>query len=134
MCVVGLALLMPACGSKSAKKTPFEQAKEMVLGFDHLSLSKVLSTNKVLVSERDPWDKSTLLHVACASAQNLELVTVLLKYGAYPNALDDLGRTPLHNAYKFGAPPVIIDLLLKHGAKNDIKDGSGKVPSEYLVR
>lgn len=121
--------------SHQPEMTPFDAARLMILENDCASLAIALSTNRLLISQMDPWDRSTLLHVACASCQDVEVVGMLLNAGANPNALDDVGRSSLHNAYIFSVSAKlttpIVDLLLSHGAKLEIKDNYGKTPSDY---
>jgi hypothetical protein len=132
--VFSLSLFLVTC-RQQPETTPFGAAKLMVLNEDSASLAMALSTNRMLIAQEDPWDRSTLLHVACASFQDFGVVDTLLKAGANPNALDDVGRTPLHNAYIFSVSTKItapiVDLLLDHGANLEIKDAYGKTPTDY---
>ena len=106
--------------------TSFDTAKLMILDNNCSSLVMAISTNRPLIAQVDPWDRSTLLHIACASSPNIEIVGILLKAGAVPNALNDVGRSSLHNAYIFSVSDKlttpVVDLLLSHGAKRKIKD------------
>jgi ankyrin repeat protein len=107
----------------------------MILDNNCSSLAMAISTNHPLIAQVDPWDRSTLLHIACASSPDVEIVGILLKAGADPNALDDVGRSSLHNAYIFSVSDKltipVVDLLLSHGAKREIKDNYGKTPYDY---
>jgi len=82
---------------------------------------------------RDQWDQSTLLHIACTSCLSDTIIRFLLKNNSDPNAKDDEGRTPLHCAYKYGAPESFINLLTQAKAETEVLDVYGKRPVDYYV-
>ncbi|XP_033212321.1 transient receptor potential channel pyrexia-like [Belonocnema kinseyi] len=71
----------------------------------------------------------TPLHVAC-SAQSVKCCELLLqKPEVDVNALDEMNRTPLHNAVMApGSNITIVELLLKHGARVNPIDKTGFSP------
>jgi ankyrin repeat protein len=71
-------------------------------------------------------DGDTLLHIAVLRGDD-KTVSILLKAGFDPNALGDMGSTPLHYAYDAPNEP-IVKLLLDHGARTDIVDDLGDRP------
>jgi len=65
--------------------------------------------------------------------QRFETVKFLLDLGGSVDAVDSVGRTPLHGAAALGYPEVV-QLLVDHGARLDAKDKGGSVDStEQLV-
>ncbi len=65
--------------------------------------------------------------------QRYEAVKFLLELGASVDAVDIVGRTPLHGAAALGYPEVV-QVLVDHGARLDAKDNGGSVDStEALV-
>lgn len=60
------------------------------------------------------------------------MVKLLLKNGADVNARNKSHKTPLHKAAKAGHPKVI-EILLKHGAKKDLKDDRGRTALQYAT-
>jgi len=60
--------------------------------------------------------------------QRFETVNFLLGVGASVDAVDSVGRTPLHGAAALGYPE-IVQLLVDHGARLDAKDKGGSVDS-----
>ncbi|GIL77259.1 hypothetical protein Vretifemale_6746, partial [Volvox reticuliferus] len=66
----------------------------------------------------------TALHHATAHNPVLDLAEILLEAGADVNVQDRFGVTPLMCAVMV-AEPRSVRLLLKHGAKTDIKDNDG---------
>jgi ankyrin repeat protein len=83
-----------------------------------------------------PWDPLTyldsggdsLLHIA-AMRGDARTASLLLKAGVDPNAAGDMGYTPLHYAY-WKRHSDIIELLMAHGARADIRNEFGKLPEE----
>ncbi|MDF3047688.1 MAG: hypothetical protein K0R73_806 [Candidatus Midichloriaceae bacterium] len=57
------------------------------------------------------------------------LVKVMLQYSFDVNAQNINGNTPLHLAYKINVKEMC-DMLINHGARNDIKNNKGELPSE----
>jgi len=66
---------------------------------------------------------------AAAAAQQVNMVRLLLKLGADPNARSGGGMTPLHEAAGNGNME-IVKLLLSAGASVRAKSDSGKTPAE----
>jgi ankyrin repeat protein len=65
--------------------------------------------------------------------ERLETVRFLLDLGGSVDAVDSVGRTPLHGAAALGYPE-IVQVLVDHGARLDAKDKGGSVDStEQLV-
>ena len=46
------------------------------------------------------------------------------------NALNDLGQTPLHVAYKYGKWENVVHLI-RGGADPSVRDARGKLPADY---
>jgi ankyrin repeat protein len=59
----------------------------------------------------------------------LQIVKMLLEAGADPNARQERGFVPLHDAAANGSIP-LVELLLKHGARADVKSDEGKTPAD----
>lgn len=68
----------------------------------------------------DGW---TALHSA-AGHGNLDMVSLLVAHGAVVNAQNFRGETPLFAA-TYGKHKKVVEFLLKHGAKTDLKDDDG---------
>lgn len=58
----------------------------------------------------------------------------LLKLGADVNYQDGDGRTPLHIALRKRRDKSLVELLVDHGARGDIKDGKGETAGELMRR
>lgn len=81
---------------------------------------------EVDISDRKEW---TPLHIA-VQFNNLEIATILLDYGADPNATDELSRVPLH----FARSPRMAQLLLTNGALVNTGDICNRTPLHTAVR
>jgi ankyrin repeat protein len=73
----------------------------------------------------------TLLHAACLSCSD-EIVTVLLEYGANPNALSNKKETPTHWAVS-KSDLTQLGYLIQYGANLNIQDEKGKTPLHWAV-
>lgn len=125
-------LALSICGCKKEQDLDtFSKAKKAILDEDVDRLNIYLKKDVSVVKARDQWDKSTLLHVACSSTQKEQIIQVLLDTSSDVNAQDDLGRTPLHNAYIFMAGEPVLKLLRDAGADESVKDSYAKVPTDY---
>lgn len=76
----------------------------------------------------------TALHWACMQGYNVftvepRVAQALIDAGADVNAADKTGRTPLHYASAMSYGP-IADALRKAGAREDVKDASGKTAAD----
>jgi ankyrin repeat protein len=74
----------------------------------------------------------SLLHIAVL-ANDLDSVSILVSAGFDVNYSGDLNNTPLHYAYKINSPEIIA-VLEKAGARNDIFNLFGKIPSDVTPR
>lgn len=81
----------------------------------------------VNVNEPDTFFGETALHRA-AKAGDLDMVRLLLTYGARVDVTDQYGETPLHFAIR-GHNPDVIRLLLEQGADPDWEDIFGRTPA-----
>jgi ankyrin repeat protein len=81
----------------------------------HIDINSVNSPNQMF------W-----LHVASVK-NKIEMVRLLLDYGATPNIMDKDGRTPLYRAAEKGYTE-IVKLLVSKGAIIDTADKDGKTP------
>jgi len=79
----------------------------------------------ILIAGGKKEDGELLLDMV-ASGQSEE-VGKLLKVGVDLDAIDDLGRTPLHIAVETGASD-IASLLISQGAKKNVQDNRGRTP------
>lgn len=98
-----------------------------------LPLLELLLAQGADVDARDPhgW---TPLHFAAQEVLP-EMAERLLTRGADANAQDDEGNTPLARAIFFArGRHAIIDLMRKHGAKDDVPNLSGETPRELAAR
>jgi ankyrin repeat protein len=69
----------------------------------------------------------TLLHNASTYSKGLEIVRLLLKFGANPNARNNKRQTPLHLVSSWGRMEAA-HILLAHGADVYAEDENGRTP------
>ncbi len=74
----------------------------------------------------------TPLHTASASEIGILMIPFLASKGADVNAVDIHGDTPLHHAVLMR--PDNVNVLLKAGAKPDVRNASGETPRELAER
>jgi ankyrin repeat protein len=81
----------------------------------------------------DPGDgRSDSPLVNAVLANHVEFVQLLIRNGADVNRIDERGMTPLMYAAvtDFG-DSAIVDLLLKSGARTDVRDKGGLTAADY---
>lgn len=66
-----------------------------------------------------------------ASLHNLELIKILIKYGANINAQDNRGNTALHYSILENKLQSLY-ILRAHGASCNIKDWAGYTPADLI--
>ncbi|HVS11543.1 MAG TPA: hypothetical protein VMS76_16865, partial [Planctomycetota bacterium] len=71
------------------------------------------------------------LHVAAAHGALASASRLAWFQSELLDAPDELGRTPLHLAARFGWP-VLFDMIRGQGARDDVADTFGKTPQDYL--
>ncbi|KJW07182.1 ankyrin repeat family protein [Orientia tsutsugamushi str. UT144] len=91
----------------------------------------LLEQNDVHYINSGDRTNSTALHYAIR-ANHLEVASLLLTYGADPNAQDMHGLTPFHSAFWEGRLE-FIKLLLKNGANPNLADNHGATPFLYAA-
>lgn len=84
------------------------------------------------VSAHHAYGGFTPLHVAVKKCGSIRLVQTLLERHADANIPDAFGRTPLHHAVS-SRDPIIVELLVRHGAAIECPDSLGKYPRDYAV-
>lgn len=77
--------------------------------------------------------RSTALHILVRKSRlidaDIAILKLLVKAGANVNALDAMGRTPLHWIGGIGDPALrtlVLDILMSHGANINIQDNNGQ--------
>jgi len=133
--LVLILLFLGCCKDPNESKNEklFEQSKIAIVNEDISLLKTYILSAPALISMRDRWDQSTLLHIACTSCLNDKIIQFLLEKNSDPNAKDDEGKTPLHCVYKYGAPESLVNLLIQAKAQTNICDVYGKRPIDYHV-
>ncbi len=75
-----------------------------------------------------PW----VLHTAALRTSNPTIIRLLLEAGADPNAPDDYGSTPLHDA-AYNDNAIVSSVLLDAGARPNVRNNRGWTPLHSAV-
>jgi len=111
-----------------AAGAPLDICTAAMLGLQD-RLAKFLEEEPASASARGAHDIPVLYFAVIRGHR--QVAEILLAAGADPNAGDG-GTTPLHGAILF-AQEGMVDWLLKHGAKPDLKNYEGKTPLELAM-
>jgi hypothetical protein len=87
---------------------------------------ELLAAGEDVNAKDEGYDNITPLFLAVEAA-NLEIVRLLLDFGAKVNVRDEEGRTPLMRLDE-DATPELVDLLASHGAKLNLADKEKNTP------
>lgn len=109
--------------------------------FGHREVVEVLlaggaNVNALSESKIQHIPSNTALYAALAGEKNLEVITLLLAYGAktdITDITDSSGYTSLHTAAYHMDDPDLIELLLKYGAPIQAKTVDGKTALSLAV-
>jgi ankyrin repeat protein len=98
--------------------------------YDHVDVAHALIESGAKVDPGDGRYDSPL--VSAVLANHLEFVQLLIRNGSDVNRTDEKGMTPLMYAAAtdFG-DSTIVDLLLKSGARTDVRDKDGLTAADY---
>lgn len=119
-------------GSASVALDPVE--KEWLQGAasgNFPALSQLLKQEPALAWKKDFTSGFTALHWAAKHGKS-EMVTMLVNAGAEINSRDHGGYTPLHIAALHGHQQIMNLLISNYGAKESVRDYSGRLPAQYL--
>jgi hypothetical protein len=122
---------------------------EIAVSNDNNAVAALLFARGANLNIKPRFGGGTLLHAVAIHSDNREMIELLLKHEANPNARDDQGRTPLHVAAStqeqhvipvpLGKPPSstyerkieIVQALIKGGADPSLRDTSGRTAADY---
>lgn len=108
-----------------------DRGKTLLHDCTNTQIAEILLSYGADVNARDLFG-TTPLHSASATEYGVTMIPYLVAKGADVNAVDDNGDTPLHHAALLR--PDNVGLLLKAGAKPDVRDLSGETPREWAER
>jgi len=89
-------------------------------------IKNLLASPEVSVNFANPRNHQTALHVA-ARRGDIEVIKLLLSYGAHVNCGTVDLMTPLHEAC-FGGHPEVVDVLITEGAEANTRNIDGSTP------
>lgn len=96
---------------------------------------EVISRKITHITDVDTCDNDGVSYLLAATINDrLDVVNLLLEYGANPNCADNMGRTPLAMAVgtKKKNAPAIARSLIRHGADPDFKINGKKTARELM--
>ena len=97
----------------------------------HKEIAKILLLNGADINGRDD-SQNTPLHGVAHSRLSAEMVSFLVQNGANVNAVNIHKDTPLIIAASYGNPE-IVGILMKNGARKDLKDENGQTALEVAM-
>jgi ankyrin repeat protein len=90
--------------------------------------------NGANVNARSQYSRTTpLMAVVSSKTPRQEAIRILISAGADVNAVDDLGRSALILAAKFGSNPELLNALLNVGANAKLVDRTGRMAINYAL-
>lgn len=108
---------------------------------DIQAVKRILAKTKVRVNERNPAPSSDGFvegggYLDAASfLGNVEIVKVLIRYGANPNGRDNLGNTPLIMAVEDSPKGIaVVKYLLDHGADRNLVNNQGRTALDLALK
>lgn len=129
---LGYALHTAASGPRIARVIDKAVVLPILRQYPQLDMIAILLRNGADVSLKNQFGQ-TALHIAATKSPDVVLAVLDKKPNV--NAQDIDGETPLHRAiYSSTAYQQIVDILLSHGARLDIRDRQGKTPLDVVRR
>ena len=119
----------PTRAASLAAASPAAELMAAAARGDDAAVGAAMIDQPELADESDALSGCTALHFA-AEKGHLQCCEYLLEAGADVDAVDNLGRTPLHLA-SMNQFVVVALLLLSRGADKEAKTASGWVPAEF---
>lgn len=96
---------------------------------DASAVKELLEEQPALLNYRNPTGETPLYSAIYFQTSDQSIATYLIDKGADLNAADEKGWTPLHLAV-FNNNAQQVGLLVKRGAKTDIKNKDNQTPAE----
>lgn len=123
-------LIAPVVGRLAAREQWIETSLYDAARYGDAELVEILLAHGA--SPNDPKATITPLHYI-AARDEVAAARALIAKGANANATDNPQReSPLHFALRGLASPVMIALLVKHGADPRVIDSEGRTPANYV--
>ena len=127
----------PYSWRKSAKEIAKEERESKLIALfaavdreELNTIEKILKEDKSFINVKTSQEE-TLLHIAMRK-ENLNMASLLLRYGAEVDALNKFGSTPLYNAIYQG-DITGIEFLIGAGANIEFRNYKGNTPLHWAV-